>query len=84
MIDCSDFPQGKKLLEDLLKNIPADGRTSKGSSAMQDAKSAKSTKDAESPRAKEDSVEAASAAILENVLRRLPDEGEETIVFRIL
>ena len=30
------------------------------------------------------SMEAASAAILENVLRRLPDEGEDTVVFRIL
>jgi hypothetical protein len=29
-------------------------------------------------------MEAASAAILENVLRRLPDEGENTVVFRIL
>ena len=84
MIDCSDFPQGKKLLEDLLKNIPADGRSSKGSPAAQDTKSAKSTKAAESPKAKEDSMEAASAAILENVLRRLPDEGEETVAFRIL
>ena len=84
MIDCSDFPQGKKLLEDLLKNIPADGRTSKGSPSAQDTKSAKSTKAAESPKAKEDSMEAASAAILENVLRRLQDEGEETVAFRIL
>ena len=110
MIDCSDFPQGKKLLEDLLKNIPADGGSTKGSPAAQDAESAKSTKAAESfkaktdsmeaaesskakadsleaaetSKAKADSMEAASAAILENVLRRLPDEGEDTVVFRIL
>ena len=97
MIDCSDFPQGKKLLEDLLKNIPADGGSTKGSPAAQDAESAKSTKAAESfkaktdsmeaaesSKAKEKSMEAASAAILENVLRRLPDEGEDTVVFRIL
>ena len=97
MIDCSDFPQGKKLLEDLLKNIPADGGSSKGSPAAQDAEPAKSSKAAESSKAKADSMEAAesskakeksmeaaSAAILENVLRRLPDEGEDTVVFRIL
>ena len=97
MIDCCDFPQGKKLLEDLLKNIPADGGSSKGSPAAQDAESAKSSKAAESSKAKADSMEAAesskakeksmeaaSAAILENVLRRLPDEGEDTVVFRIL
>ena len=97
MIDCSDFPQGKKLLEDLLKNIPAEGGSSKGSPAAQDAESAKNTKTAESykakadsmeaaesSKAKEKSMEAASAAILENVLRRLPDEGEDTVVFRIL
>ena len=97
MIDCSDFPEGKKLLEDLLKNIPAERRSSKGSPAAQDAESAKSSKAAEtskakanameaaeSSRAKADSMEAASAAILENVLRRLPDEGEDTVVFRIL
>jgi hypothetical protein len=29
-------------------------------------------------------MEAASAAILANVLRRLPDEGKDTVVFRIL
>ena len=84
MIDCSDFPHGKKLLEDLLKNIPAEGDSTKGSPAAQGAESAKSMKAAESSRAKANSMEAASAAILENVLRRLPDEGEDTVVFRIL
>ena len=110
MIDCSDFPEGKKLLEDLLKNIQAGGGSSKGSPAAQDAEPAKSSKAAESSKAKADSMEAAetskakadsmeaaesskakeksmeaaSAAILENVLRRLPDEGEDTVVFRIL
>ena len=97
MIDCSDFPQGKKLLEDLLKNIPADGGSTKASPAAQDTESAKSSKATETSKAKADSMEAAetskvkadsmeaaSAAILENVLRRLPDEGEDTVVFRIL
>ena len=35
-------------------------------------------------RSKTGFMEAASAAILENVLRRLPDEGEDTLVFRVL
>ena len=111
MIDCAEFPEGKKLLEDLLKNIPADSGSSKGSPALQKAEPEKSRKAAkaaenvtmaEKAEAAENaktalkaesekisvtrtgSMEAASAAILENVLRRLPDEGEDIVVFRIL
>jgi hypothetical protein len=129
MIDCSDFPEGKKLLEDLLKNIPADSGSSKGSPVLQKAEPEKSRKAAKAAEnvtmaekaeaegnatiagnvtiaekaeaaenaktalkvesekisvTKTASMEAASAAILENVLRRLPDEGEDTLVFRVL
>jgi polar amino acid transport system ATP-binding protein len=70
MIDCSGFPEGKKIFDELLKNIPAEASTA--------AESVKF------PGSGAGSMEAASAAILENVLRRLPDEGEETVVFRIL
>ena len=105
MIDCSDFPEGKKLLEGLLKNIPADRGSSKVSPALQtaepeknrkaakavekaeaaaNAKAAEKAEAAETSGIKDDSMEAASAAILENVLRRLPDEGEDMVVFRIL
>ena len=70
MIDCSGFPEGKKIFDDLLKNIPAEASTA--------AESVKF------PGSGAGSMEAASAAILENVLRRLPDEGEDTVVFRIL
>ena len=70
MIDCSGFPEGKKIFDELLKNIPAEATTA--------AESAKV------PGSGAGSREAASAAILENVLRRLPDEGEDTVVFRIL
>ena len=111
MIDCSDFPEGKKLFEDILKNIPADSESSKGSPALQKAEPEKSRKaakaaenatmaeKAEAPEnaktalkaesekisgSKTGFMEAASAAILENVLRRLPDEGEDIVVFRIL
>ena len=129
MIDCADFPEGKRLLEDLLKNIPADSGSSKGSPVLQKAepekrreaaKAAEKAKAAENvtiaekaeseeyatiaekaeapenvktalkeesekiSRSKTGFMEAASAAILENVLRRLPDEGEDTLVFRVL
>lgn len=117
MIDCADFAEGKKLLQDLMKNIPADGGSSHGTSVQQErlpgksaksaetAGAAKSTEAAEATKSAEAaeaaisgetaetakstgfnpaSMEAASAAILENVLRRLPDEGEDTVVFRIL
>ena len=129
MIDCAEFPEGKKLLEDLLKNIPADSGSSKGSPVLQKAepekrreaaKAAEKAKAAENvtiaekaeseeyatiaekaeapenvktalkeesekiSRSKTGFMEAASAAILENVLRRLPDEGEDTLVFRVL
>ena len=70
MIDCSGFPEGKKIFDELLKNIPAEASTA--------AESVKF------PGSGAGSMEAASAAILENVLRRLPDEGEDTVVFRIL
>ena len=70
MIDCSGFPEGKKIFDELLKNIPAEASTA--------AESVKF------PGSEAGSMEAASAAILENVLRRLPDEGEDTVVFRIL
>jgi polar amino acid transport system ATP-binding protein len=70
MIDCSGFPEGKKIFDELLKNIPAEASTA--------AESVKF------PGFGAGSMEAASAAILENVLRRLPDEGEDTVVFRIL
>ena len=70
MIDCSGFPEGKKIFDELLKNIPAEASTA--------AESVKS------PSFVAGTMEAASAAILENVLRRLPDEGEDTVVFRIL
>ena len=70
MIDCSGFPEGKKIFDELLKNIPAEASTA--------AESVKF------PGSGGGSMEAASAAILENVLRRLPDEGEDTVVFRIL
>ena len=70
MIDCSGFPEGKKIFDELLKNIPAEA-----------SKAAESVK---SPSFVAGTMEAASAAILENVLRRLPDEGEDTVVFRIL
>ena len=70
MIDCSGFPEGKKIFDELLKNIPAEA-----------SKAAESVK---FPSFGAGSMEAASAAILENVLRRLPDEGEDTVVFRIL
>lgn len=70
MIDCSGFPEGKKIFDELLKNIPAEASTV--------AESVKF------PGSGAGSMEAASAAILENVLRRLPDEGEDTVVFRIL
>ena len=70
MIDCSGFPEGKKIFDELLKNIPAEA-----------SKAAESVK---FPGSGAGSMEAASAAILENVLRRLPDEGEDTVVFRIL
>ena len=85
MIDCAEFPQGKKLLEDLLKNIPADDGSAHEGFAAQEVKSANKAKSAEpEKRAKAGSMEAASAAILANVLRRLPDEGKDTVVFRIL
>ena len=84
MIDCAEFPQGKKLLEDLLKNIPADDGSAHEGFAAQEVKSANKAKSAEpEKRAKAGSMEAASAAILANVLRRLPDEGKDTVVFRI-
>ena len=70
MIDCSGFPEGKKIFDELLKNIPAEASTA--------AESVKF------PGSGAGTMEAASAAILENVLRRLPDEGEDTVVFRIL
>ena len=70
MIDCSGFPEGKKIFDELLKNIPAVASTAAGSVKF--------------PGSGAGSMEAASAAILENVLRRLPDEGEDTVVFRIL
>jgi polar amino acid transport system ATP-binding protein len=70
MIDCSGFPEGKKIFDELLKNIPAEASTA--------AESVKF------PGSGAGSMEAASAAILENVLRRLPDEGKDTMVFRIL
>ena len=70
MIDCSGFPEGKKIFDELLKNIPAEASTA--------AESVKF------PSFGAGTMEAASAAILENVLRRLPDEGEDTVVFRIL
>ena len=70
MIDCSGFPEGKKIFDELLKNIPAEASTA--------AESVKF------PGSGAGSMEAASAAILEKVLRRLPDEGEDTVVFRIL
>jgi polar amino acid transport system ATP-binding protein len=70
MIDCSGFPEGKKIFDELLKNIPAKASTAAGSVKF--------------PGSGAGSMEAASAAILENVLRRLPDEGEDTVVFRIL
>ena len=70
MIDCSGFPEGKKIFDELLKNIPAEA-----------SKAAESVK---FPSFGAGTMEAASAAILENVLRRLPDEGEDTVVFRIL
>ena len=70
MIDCSGFPEGKKIFDELLKNIPAEA-----------SKAAESVK---FPSFGAGNMEAASAAILENVLRRLPDEGEDTVVFRIL
>ena len=70
MIDCSGFPEGKKIFDELLKNIPAEASTAAGSVKF--------------PGSGAGSMEAASAAILENVLRRLPDEGEDTVVFRIL
>ena len=70
MIDCSGFPEGKKIFDELLKNIPAEASTA--------AESVKF------PGSGAGAMEAASAAILENVLRRLPDEGEDTVVFRIL
>ena len=70
MIDCSGFPEGKKIFDELLKNIPAEA-----------SKAAESVK---FPGSGAGAMEAASAAILENVLRRLPDEGEDTVVFRIL
>ena len=70
MIDCSGFPEGKKIFDELLKNIPAEASTA--------AESVKF------PGFGAGTMEAASAAILENVLRRLPDEGEDTVVFRIL
>ena len=70
MIDCSGFPEGKKIFDELLKNIPAEASTA--------AESVKF------PGFGAGTMEAASAAILEKVLRRLPDEGEDTVVFRIL
>ena len=70
MIDCSGFPEGKKIFDELLKNIPAEASKAAGSAKF--------------PGSGAGSMEAASAAILENVLRRLPDEGEDTVVFRIL
>ena len=70
MIDCSGFPEGKKIFDELLKNIPAEASTA--------AESVKF------PSSGAGTMEAASTAILENVLRRLPDEGEDTVVFRIL
>ena len=70
IIDCSGFPKGKKIFDELLKNIPAEASTA--------AESVKF------PGSGAGTMEAASAAILENVLRRLPDEGEDTVVFRIL
>ena len=70
IIDCSGFPKGKKIFDELLKNIPAEASTAAGSVKF--------------PGSGAGSMEAASAAILENVLRRLPDEGEDTVVFRIL
>ena len=70
MIDCSGFPEGKKIFDELLKNIPAEASTAAGSVKF--------------PGFGAGTMEAASAAILENVLRRLPDEGEDTVVFRIL
>lgn len=119
MIDCAEFPQGKKLLEELLKNIPADDGSAHESPVAQEEKSAnkatsaepekhakaednaeaakstekpkaaekagltKAAEFAKSFKAKAGSMEAASAAILANVLRRLPDEGKDTVVFRI-
>ena len=119
MIDCAEFPQGKKLLEELLKNIPADDGSAHESPVAQEEKSAnkatsaepekrakaednaEAAKSTEKPeaaekagltkaagfaksfKAKAASMEAASAAILANVLRRLPDEGKDTVVFRI-
>ena len=70
MIDCSGFPEGKKIFDELLKNIPAEASKAAGSVKF--------------PGFGAGTMEAASAAILENVLRRLPDEGEDTVVFRIL
>jgi hypothetical protein len=52
--------------------------------AAEDAKTAEKAEAEEISGTKTGSMEAASAAILENVLRRLPDEGEDTMVFRIL
>ena len=70
MIDCSGFPEGKKIFDELLKNIPAEASTAAESVKFPDFGAG--------------TMEAASAAILEKVLRRLPDEGEDTVVFRIL
>ena len=113
MIDCAEFPEGKKLLEDLLKNIPADDGSTQGTLVQQETKTVKTEKVAEAAetaesskagqapkeaaaskaaetaesskaRTKADFMEAASAAILENVLRRLPDEREDMMVFRII
>ena len=70
MIDCSGFPEGKKIFDELLKSIPAEASTAAESVKFPDFGAG--------------TMEAASAAILEKVLRRLPDEGEDTVVFRIL
>ena len=64
MIDCSGFPEGKKIFDEAEASTAAESVKFPGFGAG--------------------TMEAASAAILEKVLRRLPDEGEDTVVFRIL
>ena len=59
-------------------------KTAEKAEGAANAKAAEKAEAAETSGIKEDSMDAASAAILENVLRRLPDEGEDMVVFRIL
>ena len=78
-IDCSEFPGGKKRIADLLAVIPADDESAPASTSEGTAESGD-----KNDGSMKISLDAASAAILVNVLRRMPDEGEETLVFRIL